>query len=57
MNHEIEAFYASNGERYCPFMACSCGYETGRCFDWRTAGELYDEHLEDAAKEENGVDA
>ena len=38
---------------YQPYMECLCGFSTGRCRSWGDAGEVLDEHLEEAKKEES----
>lgn len=47
MAHEIDvAAYVSNGERWVPFMICSCGFETSIGHrKWEDVGVEMDEHL------------
>jgi hypothetical protein len=42
-----EAIYAGGpGEPYYqPFISCLCGWSSGRCIDWESAGHELDNHL------------
>lgn len=40
------AYAGGPGEPYFqPYMECLCGWSTGRCDSWQSAGEELDEHL------------
>lgn len=47
VEHSVEACYAGGpGEPYYqPVLSCTCGFSTGRCDDWETAGREMDYHL------------
>ena len=46
VEHGPQAFYSSDGERYCPVIDCLCEWTTGRQFNWEECGALFDQHLE-----------
>lgn len=45
--HGVTAYYAGGpGEPYYqPVMDCLCGFSTGRCADWESAGRDFDRHF------------
>jgi hypothetical protein len=54
VEHGVEtACYAGGpGEPYYqPAMECMCGWGTGRCKSWQTAGRKFDEHLRTASRQ------
>lgn len=44
--HEIDAFFSSDGNQYKPVLSCSCGFSSGRCDTWEQAGAQLDEHID-----------
>lgn len=46
-SHDIDAFYSSDGNEYLPVLDCSCGFSTGRCPSWSSAGDAFDDHVKE----------
>lgn len=47
IEHDVSAYYSSDGDKYRPVMECSCGFISGRCSDWEEAGIKMDNHFYD----------
>ena len=45
--HSVEAYYSGgHGDPYYqPVLSCSCGFSSGRQFNWQDAGAELDKHL------------
>jgi hypothetical protein len=48
VQHGPLAGYNSDGNKYCPFIDCVCGWEGGRQDSFEIAGQEFDEHVLEA---------
>jgi len=51
VKHGPVAGYNSDGNKYCPFIDCLCGWEGDRSYSFEDAGWAFDQHISEALRE------